>query len=135
MDLTQALNISASGMSAQTERLRIIAENIANQDSSGSTPGAAPYRRRTVVFANELDRSLGLATVRVKQVLPDPSEFPLKYDPSNPAADPQGYVKMPNVNGFVEMMDMREAERTYSANLNVMQASRAMLNRTIDLLK
>ncbi len=135
MDLTQALTISASGMDAQTERLRIIAENIANQDSSGSTPSATPYRRRTVLFADELDRNLGVATVQVKQVLPDPTDFPLKYDPSNPAANPQGYVKMPNVNGFVEMMDMREAERTYSANLNVMQASRAMLNRTIDLLK
>ncbi len=135
MDLSEALTISARGMSAQTERLRVIAENIANQDSSGSTPGAAPYRRRTVVFANELDRNLGLETVRVKQVLPDPSAFPLKYDPSNPAADGKGYVKMPNVNGFVEMMDMREAEQTYSANLNVMQASRAMLTRTIDLLK
>lgn len=135
MDLAQALAISAHGMEAQTERLRVIAENIANQDSSGSTPGATPYRRRTVVFANALDRALGAETVRIAAVVPDQSPFPVKYDPSNPAADGQGYVRTPNVNGFVEMMDMREAERSYSANLNVMQASRSMLSRTIDLLK
>lgn len=135
MQLADALVISARGMDAQTARLRVIAENIANQDSTGSTPNATPYRRRTVVFANELDRSLGVETVRIKQVTPDPSEFPLKYDPSNPAADGRGYVKIPNVNSFIELSDMREAERSYTANLNVMQASRAMLNRTIDLLK
>jgi flagellar basal-body rod protein FlgC len=135
MDLTQALTISARGMAAQTERLRVIAENIANQDSTGSTPGAAPYRRKTVQFANEMDRAAGVATVKVKSVTTDPAPFPQKYDPSNPAANAQGYVQAPNVNGFVEMMDMREAERSYSANLNVMQASRSMLSRVIDLLK
>jgi flagellar basal-body rod protein FlgC len=135
MDLTQALSISSRGMDAQTERLRVIAENLANQDSTGSTPGAAPYQRKTVLFENVLDRSLGAQSVRVKAVLSDKSAFPQKYDPSNPAANPQGYVSMPNVNSFVEMMDMREAERSYSANLNVMQASRSMLTRVIDLLK
>ncbi len=135
MDLTQALSISSRGMDAQTERLRVIAENLANQDSTGSTPGAAPYQRKTVLFENVLDRSLGAQSVRVKAVLPDKSAFPQKYDPSNPAANPQGYVSMPNVNSFVEMMDMREAERSYTANLNVMQASRSMLTRVIDLLK
>jgi flagellar basal-body rod protein FlgC len=122
-------------MDAQTERLRVIAENLANQDSTGSTPGSAPYQRKTVLFENVLDRSLGAQSVRVKAVIPDKSAFPQKYDPSNPAANPQGYVSMPNVNSFVEMMDMREAERSYSANLNVMQASRSMLTRVIDLLK
>ena len=135
MDLAQALTISARGMAAQTERLRVIAENIANQDSAGSTPGATPYRRKTVQFANELDRDLGAPTVKVKAVTEDPTPFPQKYDPSNPAADTNGYVRVPNVNSFVEMMDMREAERSYSANLNVMQASRSMLSRVIDLLK
>jgi flagellar basal-body rod protein FlgC len=135
MDLTQALSISSRGMDAQTERLRVIAENLANQDSTGSTPGSAPYQRKTVLFENVLDRSLGAQSVRVKAVIPDKSAFPQKYDPSNPAANPQGYVSMPNVNSFVEMMDMREAERSYSANLNVMQASRSMLTRVIDLLK
>jgi len=122
-------------MDAQTERLRVIAENLANQDSSGSTPGATPYRRKTVQFENVLDRSLGAPSVRVKSVLPDMSAFPQKYDPSNPAANKTGYVSMPNVNSFTEMMDMKEAERSYSANLNAMQASRSMLTRVIDLLK
>jgi flagellar basal-body rod protein FlgC len=135
MDFSQALTISAAGMDAQTERLRVIAENLANQDSTGSFPGATPYRRKTTVFESVLDASLGTPTVHVKSVVPDTSAFPQKYDPSNPAANPQGYVSLPNVNSFVEMMDMREAERSYSANLNVMQASRAMLSRTIDLLK
>ncbi|MEJ0045983.1 MAG: flagellar basal body rod protein FlgC [Rhodospirillales bacterium] len=135
MDLAQALTISARGMAAQTERLRVIAENIANQDSAGSTPGATPYRRKTVQFENVLDRDLGAQAVRVKAVTTDASAFPQKFDPSNPAADATGYVRMPNVNSFVEMMDMREAERSYSANLNVMQASRSMLTRVIDLLK
>ena len=135
MDLAQALTISARGMQAQTERLRVIAENLANQDSNGSAPGATPYRRRTTVFANVLDRKLQVETVQVKAIVPDQSEFPLKYDPGNPAADSKGYIRTPNVNSFVEMMDMREAERSYSANLNVMQASRSMLSRTIDLLK
>ena len=135
MDLSQALGISAAGMDAQTQRLRVIAENLANQDSTGSSPGATPYRRKTAVFETALDNSLGAETVHVKAIVPDTSAFPQKYDPSNPAADPNGYVRMPNVNSFVEMMDMREAERTYSANLNVMQASRSMLTRVIDLLK
>ena len=135
MDLAQALTISARGMQAQTERLRVIAENLANQDSTGSSPGATPYRRRTTVFANVLDRNLQASTVTVKAIVPDTSDFPQKYDPGNPAADTNGYIRTPNVNSFVEMMDMREAERSYSANLNVMQASRSMLSRTIDLLK
>jgi flagellar basal-body rod protein FlgC len=135
MDLSQALTISAAGMNAQTERLRVIAENLANQDSTGSFPGAVPYRRKATVFENVLDRAAGVETVRVKSVVPDQSPFPQKYDPSNPAANAQGYVNQPNVNSFVEMMDMQEAERSYSANLNVMQASRTMLTRVIDLLK
>ena len=135
VDLAQALTISARGMQAQTERLRVIAENLANQDSTGSYPGATPYRRRGVVFANVLDRNLQTETVQVRAVVQDNSPFPQKYDPGNPAADANGYIQTPNVNSFVEMMDMREAERSYSANLNVMQASRSMLSRTIDLLK
>jgi flagellar basal-body rod protein FlgC len=135
MDLTQALTISGQGMDVQTERLRVIAENLANQDSTGSTPGATPYRRKTVLFQSVLDQATGGDAVRVQSVMPDKSPFPQKYDPSNPAANPQGYVSMPNVNSFVEMMDMKEAERSYSANLNVMQASRSMLSRVIDLLK
>jgi flagellar basal-body rod protein FlgC len=135
MDFDKALGIAAHGMDAQTTRLRIIAENLANQDTTGSTPGADPYRRKTVTFENRLDRQLGTDEVRVKQVDRDRSEFPQRYDPSNPAANTAGYVKLPNVNSMVEVMDMREAERSYSANLAVMQSSRRMLTRTIDLLK
>ena len=135
MDLDKALGIAASAMDAQTTRLRVIAENLANQDTTGSKPGADPYRRKTVTFENRLDRQLGTDTVRVKQVGHDESEFPQRYDPSNPAADAAGYVKLPNVNNLVEIMDMREAERSYSANLAVMQASRSMLTRTIGLLQ
>ena len=135
MDLTKALSITAAGMAAQTQRLRVISENLANQDSTGSNPGADAYRRKTITFENRMDSALGASTVRVKQVGKDNSEMPLHYDPSNPAANADGYVKLPNVNSFVEVMDMREAERSYNANLSVMQATRTMLNRTIDLLK
>jgi flagellar basal-body rod protein FlgC len=135
MELDKALDIAARGMDAQTTRLRVIAENLANQDTTGSTAGADPYRRKTVTFENRLDKQLGTETVRVKQVGRDNSDFQLRYDPSNPAANADGYVKLPNVNSLVEVMDMREAERSYSANLAVMQASRGMLTRTIDLLK
>jgi flagellar basal-body rod protein FlgC len=135
MELDRALSISARGMEAQTTRLRVIAENLANQDTTGSIPGADPYRRKTVTFENSLDRQLGTEAVHVKQVGRDGSDFQLRYDPSNPAANTEGYVKQPNVNSLVEVMDMREAERSYSANLSVMQATRGMLTRTIDLLK
>ncbi len=135
MDIAKALSISARGMDAQTARLRVIAENLANQDTTGSTPGAAAYRRRTVTFENRLDSSLGTETVRVKSIAPDKSVQPQRFDPSHPAADAQGYVRTPNVNSFIEVMDMREAQRSYSANLNVLEATRGMLTRTIELLK
>ena len=135
MDLSKALTISARGMDAQTTRLRVIAENLANQDTTGDTPGADPYRRKTVTFEQKMDSAAGTETVRVKQIGADKSEFPKRYDPSHPAADAQGYVHTPNVNSFVEVMDMREAQRSYSANLNVMQVTRSMLTRAVELLK
>ena len=135
MELNTALAISARGMDAQTTRLRVIAENMANQDTTGSTPNGAPYRRKTITFGNQVDRALGASTVTVKQVGRDSTDFPLRYDPGHPAADKSGYVRTPNVNSFVEVMDMREAERSYAANLAVMQVSRSMLTRTIDMLK
>ena len=134
-DLTKSMTISAAGMEAQTLRLRVIAENLANQSTTGSAPGADPYRRKTIAFENQLDRATGLETVKVKEIGTDKGELPRRYEPGNPAADDQGYVKLPNVDSFIEMMDMREAERTYNANLAAMQASRSMLNRTIELLK
>ena len=134
-DLSTSLQVSAAGMDAQTARLRVISENLANLNSTGSGPGAEAYRRRTVQFENKLDRALGIDTVRVKKVGRDQTEQPSKYDPSNPAADKNGYVKMPNVNSFIELMDMRDAQQSYSANLNAAATTRTMLNRTLDLLK
>ena len=135
MDLSKALSISARGMDAQTTRLRVIAENLANQDTTGDTPGADPYRRKTVTFEDRMDATSGAEAVRVKQVGTDKRAFGRRYDPSHPAADAQGYVHTPNVNSFVEVMDMREAQRSYSANLNVMTVTRSMLSRAIELLK
>lgn len=135
MDLTRALTISAQGMDVQTTRLRVIAENLANQDTTGSTPGADAYRRKTISFENRMDQAVGAETVRIKQIGRDQSALPMRYDPSNPAADAQGYVKTPNVNNFVEVMDMREAQRSYSANLQVLEVTRGMLTRVIGMLK
>ena len=135
MDISKAIAISASGMDAQTARLRVIAENLANQDSTGSTPGADAYRRKTISFEDKLNTELGVDTVRVRKVGVDKTDLPKRFDPSHPAADADGYVRTPNVNSFVEIMDMREAQRSYSANLNVMEVTRTMLSRTIELLK
>ena len=135
MDISKALAVSASGMDAQTARLRVIAENLANQDTTGSTPGADPYRRKVITFETRMDQAVGAETVRVKRISKDQVPFPQRFDPSHPAADAQGYVKTSNVNTFVEVMDMREAQRTYSANLNVLETTRTMLSRTIELLK
>ncbi len=135
MDLDKALSISASGIAAQSSRLRVIAENLANQDTTSSTPGGDPYRRKTISFEDRMDQAQGVDRVQVQRVGQDMSDFSTRYDPSNPGADANGYVKLPNVNTFIEMMDMREADRTYSANLSVMQATRSMLDRTIGLLK
>lgn len=129
------LTISAAGLSAQGARLRVIAENLANASSTGPTPGAAPYRRHTISFADSVDPNTGLKLVSVSQVGEDPSAFPLKYQPSNPAANAQGYVKYPNVNSFVELMDMQQAQRSYDANLSVMNAARGMMTRTLGILQ
>jgi flagellar basal-body rod protein FlgC len=134
-DLSKTLGVSASGMDAQTARLRVIAENLANQDSTGSTPGADAYRRKTISFESKMATADAAPTVQVKRIGQDQTEQPLRYDPANPAANAAGYVKTPNVNSFIEVMDMREAERSYNANLAVMQATRSMLTRTIDMLK
>lgn len=135
MDLDRAFAISASGMRAQAIRLRVVAENIANRDSTGETPGADPYRRRTVTFQNRLDRALGAETVRVARVGTDQREFPMRFDPGHPAADARGYVRTPNVDSIIELMDMQEAQRSYSANLGVLETTRGMLVRTIEALR
>jgi flagellar basal-body rod protein FlgC len=135
MELKNAMQISASGMRAQGERLKVIAENLANSDSLGKTPGSDPYRRKVVSFKSELDRAMGANLVKAQKPQHDRSDFDLKYDPGHPAANADGYVKMPNVKSMVEMTDMREAQRTYEANLNVIDSAKAMLNRTVDLLR
>lgn len=135
MELKNAMQISASGMRAQGERLKIISENLANSDSLGKTPGADPYRRKVVSFKSELDRAMGANLVKAQKPQQDRSDFELKYDPGHPSANADGYVKMPNVKSVIEMADMREAQRTYEANLNVIDSAKAMLNRTVDLLR
>lgn len=134
MDLVKSMKISAAGMKSQGTRLRVISENLANTESYAQTPGGNPYQRKKVQFRNELDRTLGANTVRVHRILPDRSEFETKYDPTHPAADKDGYIKVPNVKPLVELMDMRESERSYQANLNVLEVSKRMLQRTIDML-
>jgi flagellar basal-body rod protein FlgC len=133
--LVASLKISASGLEAQSSRLRVVSENLANARSTGDVPGADPYRRKTVSFAQELDRAAGVDTVEIKKIGVDKSDFRTEYDPGNPAADVNGVVKYPNVNILVEMADMREANRSYEANLQSIRQARDLINSTIDLLR
>ena len=135
MDLKTAVGISASGLRAQSLRMRLIAENLANADSVGRTPGSDPYRRRVASFASEIDRANGSAGVRVNGVESDRTPFQRVYRPGSPAADTRGYVALPNVNGLVEAADMKAAQRSYEANLGAIETARALTMRTIDLLK
>jgi flagellar basal-body rod protein FlgC len=135
MDFLKSMAIAASGLRTQAGRMRVIAENIANADSTAPSAGGNPYRRKIATFRSEVDRALDANVVGLGRVRTDPSDFRMKYEPGHPAADTNGYVKYPNVNSLVEMTDMREAQRSYEANLNVIGATRRMLQRTIDLLK
>jgi flagellar basal-body rod protein FlgC len=135
MDLQKSMRVSASGMAAQSTRMRVIAENIANSDSLGETPGSEPYRRKTVSFRNVLDRQIGTDTVRTSRIGTDKSALARRYEPNHPAADGEGYVMAPNVNTLIEAMDMRQAQRSYDANINVIETSKSMITRTIDLLR
>lgn len=135
MDFTKAIAIAASGLRAQAGRMRIISENIANADSTAPAAGGDPYRRRIVTFTSQLDRELDARVVGNGRARPDMSEFQSKYQPSHPAADAKGYVKYPNVNSLVELTDMREAQRSYEANMNVISAARRMVQRTLDILR
>ncbi|MFN8947623.1 MAG: flagellar basal body rod protein FlgC [Alphaproteobacteria bacterium] len=135
MDMMKSMLIAASGMKAQAERWRVIAENLANASSTGTKPGEEPYRRKVPVFQSELDNVTRTETIRVKKITRDMSPFREQYMPGHPAADARGYVKLPNVNSLIETMDMREAQRAYEANLSVIDNTRAMLSRTVDLLR
>ena len=135
MDFLRSIAIAASGLRAQAGRMRIISENIANADSTAPTTGADPYRRKIATFTSQLDRELDARVVGSARARNDTSEFQSKYQPSHPAADARGYVKYPNVNSLVEMTDMREAQRSYEANVNVIGAARRMIQRTLDILR
>ncbi len=135
MDLETSMQISASAMRAQGTRMRIIAENIANADTARNTPNEQPYQRQVVTFEEELDRASGAPKVAVNEIVKDQSDFRMKLMPGHPGADENGYVALPNVNIVVETMDMREAQRSYEANLNMIEMSRTMAMRTLDLLR
>ena len=135
MDLKDTLQISAMGMKAQGTRLRVVAENLANAGTTAASPSEDPYRRKTISFKNELDRTTGVETVKIDQIGLDKSDFQTKYEPGNPAADANGYVKISNVNSLIEVMDMHEAQNAYQANLGVTEISKSMLLQTIALLK
>jgi flagellar basal-body rod protein FlgC len=133
--LLSTMRIASSGLQAQGTRLRVIAENIANVDSTALTADDDPYRRKTISFTNALDRDSGAEIVKIKQIGQDRSDFRIVYDPAHPAADEKGYVKQPNVEPLIEMMDMREASRAFDASVNVIEQARFMMNRVVDLLR
>lgn len=134
-DFSDVMAVASAGMRAQGERLRVIAENVANANSTGATPGSDPYRRREVLFKNVLDRVSGLNMVKVAGTRGDMTAFGREYNPANPAADANGYVLTPNVKPIMEMMDMREAQRSYDANLSVLDAARSMISRALEILR
>jgi len=134
-DFLSSLKIAASGLHAQTARMRIIAENLANADSAGKTPGEDPYRRKIPTFKAVMDNEIGAQTVQIGRIALDQSQFSERYEPGHPAADDKGYVKYPNVKSLIESMDMRQAQRSYEANLNVITVTRQMLGATLDVLK
>ena len=134
MNILDAMQVSSAGMKVQGDRLRVISQNIANADTAANTPNAEPYKRKSVIFKNEMDRASGVEKVKVERIVEDNSDFKLKFQPSHPGADQNGYIRLPNVNTLVETMDMREAQRSYEANLGMVQISKAMLGKTIDLL-
>jgi flagellar basal-body rod protein FlgC len=135
MDFLKSLAIAAAGLRTQSGRMRVISENIANAESTAQQPGGDPYRRRIPTFRNELDSALGVRVVALGRVATDPSDFHTRYEPGHPAADASGMVKYPNVNNMIEMSDMRDAQRSYDANVNVITATRRMVQRAIDILR
>jgi flagellar basal-body rod protein FlgC len=135
MDFLKTISVAASGLKAQSGRMRVIAENIANADSTAERAGGDPYRRKVASFGRHFDRELGANVVELGRIRPDQSAFRTKYEPGNPAADANGEVKLPNVNTLVETVDMREAQRSYEANLNLITATRRMISRTLEILR
>ena len=134
-DFVRSMGIATSGLRAQAGRMRVISENIANADSTAPTAGGDPYRRKVPSFSSALDRTLDAKLVTLAKIRPDRTAFRVKHEPGNPAADAAGNVKYPNVNPLVEMTDMRDAQRSYEANLNIISATRRMIQRTLDILR
>lgn len=132
--LTLSSKIAASGLRAQEMRLQIVSENLANAHSTGSTPGADPYRRKTISFSAVLDQQTGASKVEISRLGLDRSKFDVSFDPNHPAADDTGMVKMPNVNSLIELADLRETSRSYEANLQTIQQSRELVSLTLELL-
>jgi flagellar basal-body rod protein FlgC len=135
MDFVKSIAIAASGLRAQAGRMRVISENIANADSTGQGAGSDPFRRKIATFTSQMDNTLDARLVALGRVRTDPSDFITKHEPGHPAADANGNVKHPNINPLIEMNDMREAQRSYEANINVIGATRRMIQRTLDILK
>jgi len=135
MDFSKSMAVAASGMRAQTDRMKTIAENIANANSTSPVKGGDPYRRKIATITQNFDSELEANLVNAGKPLPDKSEFKSQYDPGNPNADAQGYVKLPNVDSLVEIMDMRDAQRSYEADLTVLDTTKQMMAKTVDLLK
>jgi len=135
MDLNVAMQVAFSGLGAQGERLKVISENLANADSTSQTPGGTPYQRKLITFRSVFDRSIDATTVQAGNVLNVGGNFERRYDPTNPGASSDGYVQLPNVNPLVELMDMKDAQQTYQANLNVIDAAKAMISHTLDLMR
>src|ERR1700689_2187127 len=135
MDFLKSIAIAASGLRAQAGRMQVISENIANADSTPSQPGGDPYRRKIATFQSEMDKTIDARVVALGPVRTDSSDFEVKYEPGHPAADANGNVKYPNVNPLIEMTDMREAQRSYEANLNVITATRRMLALPPNIIK
>ncbi|PPD14579.1 MAG: flagellar basal body rod protein FlgC [Methylobacterium sp.] len=135
MDFLKSLAIAASGLRAQSGRMRVIAENVANADTTPTRPGEQPYRRKVVTFQQKLDNELGVNTVQLGQIKRDRSEFRTRFEPGNPMADARGFVQKPNVDSMTETLDLREAQRSYEANLNVISTTRRMLARTLEILR
>ncbi len=134
-DFLSSLKIAATGLHAQSARMRVIAENIANADSTAEKPGVDPYRRKVPSFDRHFDRDLEANVVAMGRVALDRTAFRTRFEPGHPAADDKGEVKLPNVNSLVETMDMREAQRSYEASLNLISATRRMISRTLEILR
>ena len=135
MDFLKSISIAASGLRAQAGRMRILSENLANADSTAQGTGPDPYRRKIPTFSSEVDRNLDARVVSLGRIRTDPSDFRLKHEPGHPSADGNGNVRYPNVNPMIEMTDLREAQRSYEANINVIGATRRMIARTLEILK